>query len=721
MTADAQGAFDFSPDWLGLNTDNRRLFDVLQDGWFRPSAARTGVPFGIDTFVREGGEPAGNRIPVRVRIDAAKLPNMEVSVFREDQWRPMLLAEVAPDDRLLYWPGALPAFAIRDIAVPSREHLVRLRSMAQRASNVEVPDVLVSDVEEYSNQETPLPSVMPPETPPGLVIPAKEDAIRGALTMAVWAVPKIDPWMDLLVTSLSEDSKRLKAAAAEVEAEWWQFPPWMPIDETKPNDVQTGLWLAAIEVFRSCVCLRPADSVDEIARLALRGICSSDRDAVENWRRATHGVLRTEAQIQHDSWRQDPVGLAIQLLLTRPEPLAFRTWLTDGHVCLAPAVAWSAATLCGLFHGYRKLDTCFRGEAPQREVMTIQALQMCSDASRVNWPRVTDGLAKWRRESGNFILTWGGRDVACKREKARGQWYSSDLDDLAVQREAVAVAKNLSWPCLTRVVSLGKGRRSLSGPGTAEASEETIRVRGNVRLHLLQDDRVEEGIDARSFRRSVAVEPGQLPPPTATTLGQAGEPADAVPGLRLIPNFLTEAEEEEILAKIDHSDWSQELQRRVQHYGWRYDYKSRQIEPTMRIGPLPAWAAALAQRLVDFDYVRELPDQLIVNEYVGNQGIAPHVDSKSSFSDGVAMISLLETWEMEFRKRNRKDKVNRRLERRGVAILEGPARYEWKHGIPKRKGEPGTLRTDNKKPRRVPRGRRLSLTFRKVVGPAVRQ
>ena len=190
--------------------------------------------------------------------------------------------------------------------------------------------------------------------------------------------------------------------------------------------------------------------------------------------------------------------------------------------------------------------------------------------------------------------------------------------------------------------------------------------------------------------------------------------------MKLIADFLTEAEETQIVSEIDRADWSTELQRRVQHYGWRYDYKSRQVDPSMRIGPLPDWATRVAERLVDRGYFKEgPPDQLIVNEYCGTQGIAPHIDSPSSFAGVVAMISLLETWEMEFRKRRSRDKVTRKLDRRSATILTGEARYHWRHEIPKRKTEPGPVKPGNKRPSRLTRHRRISLTFRKVVGPAV--
>ena len=187
------------------------------------------------------------------------------------------------------------------------------------------------------------------------------------------------------------------------------------------------------------------------------------------------------------------------------------------------------------------------------------------------------------------------------------------------------------------------------------------------------------------------------------------EPID-VSGLTYVPDFLDAGEETELVAAIDGAGWISELQRRVQHYGWRYDYKARQIDASMRLGPLPEWAARLARRLVSSRLLADPPDQVIVNEYVGNQGISRHVDAETSFADGIATISLLESWEMVFRERDeqRGRNVTLRLDPRSVAILAGDARYRWTHEIPKRKYEPG----------RVARGRRISLTFRKVLAPA---
>ena len=143
--------------------------------------------------------------------------------------------------------------------------------------------------------------------------------------------------------------------------------------------------------------------------------------------------------------------------------------------------------------------------------------------------------------------------------------------------------------------------------------------------------------NVESFRRQVSVTGARLPePPSAVTPVRAVERVEvaAVPGLSHVRDFLDEAEERSIISEIDRGDWIEDLQRRVQHYGWRYDYKARRVDPAMRLGALPAWADALARRLFDAKLVPNLPDQVIVNEYCKEQGIGKHVDS-DSFADGI--------------------------------------------------------------------------------------
>ena len=205
--------------------------------------------------------------------------------------------------------------------------------------------------------------------------------------------------------------------------------------------------------------------------------------------------------------------------------------------------------------------------------------------------------------------------------------------------------------------------------------------------------------------------PGISHAPLCRKRGKGGLHAN-IPGLTYVANFLDEDHEQRLTEWIDQQEWSSELTRRVQHYGWRYDYRAREVDASMRLGPLPADFAELAERLFQGKLVPRLPDQVIVNEYEADQGIAPHVDARG-FADGIATISLLESWQMVFHAPRSRMKVPRLLERRSVAIMRGEARYRWKHEIRKREYEP-PLDEGGQRRRRE---RRLSLTFRKVLSP----
>ncbi len=65
--------------------------------------------------------------------------------------------------------------------------------------------------------------------------------------------------------------------------------------------------------------------------------------------------------------------------------------------------------------------------------------------------------------------------------------------------------------------------------------------------------------------------------------------AKQVSGLQLHYDFLSKADETNLIKIIDQSPWILDLKRRVQHYGYKYDYKSRKIDLGFYIAPLPSW------------------------------------------------------------------------------------------------------------------------------------
>lgn len=185
-----------------------------------------------------------------------------------------------------------------------------------------------------------------------------------------------------------------------------------------------------------------------------------------------------------------------------------------------------------------------------------------------------------------------------------------------------------------------------------------------------------------------------------------------IPGLGYVRDYVDAGQERRLLRWLDGQPWLTDIRRRTQHHGWRYDYKVRAITPGMRLGDLPVPLAKLAQRLYAEGRAPALPDQVIVNEYLPGQGIAAHVDRESCLGGTVFILSLGAGCVLEFTpkasgQRPAEGKVPVWLLPRSLLRLQGEARYGWRHGIPARKA-------DLWQGQRYPRGRRVSLTFRKV-------
>lgn len=180
--------------------------------------------------------------------------------------------------------------------------------------------------------------------------------------------------------------------------------------------------------------------------------------------------------------------------------------------------------------------------------------------------------------------------------------------------------------------------------------------------------------------------------------------------LQVVPEFIIPHEETVLTEMTDQQPWLSDLKRRVQHYGWKYDYTARRVDETMRLGPLPEWLTGLCRRLQQAGHFPKLPDQVIINEYLPGQGIAPHIDCVQCFEETIASLSLGSPCVMEFTHSTTDEKITRLLEPRSLIVLSGDARYQWKHGIPARK-------RDKIYGQNLLRERRLSFTFRNVVLP----
>lgn len=150
------------------------------------------------------------------------------------------------------------------------------------------------------------------------------------------------------------------------------------------------------------------------------------------------------------------------------------------------------------------------------------------------------------------------------------------------------------------------------------------------------------------------------------------------------------------------------LPRRTQHYGFEYDYKNRgnPLSKTKSLNSniaVQMFADILAPNFPD----EEAPNQCIINEYrvekgkIG-QGISAHTDHRC-FGEVIMTISLIGSCSMEIISPDNKI-IQYRLEPGDIVLLEGEARYKYKHAIKNMK----YADVDPSDPRRI------SLTYRTV-------
>jgi alkylated DNA repair dioxygenase AlkB len=181
-----------------------------------------------------------------------------------------------------------------------------------------------------------------------------------------------------------------------------------------------------------------------------------------------------------------------------------------------------------------------------------------------------------------------------------------------------------------------------------------------------------------------------------------------IDGLTIVRDFLSAQQQNRLLDVIDEGRWNAELRRRVQHYGYRYDYSARCVRPASDVPPIPDWARQLTRQIYRTGITRQEFDQLIVNEYLPGQGIAPHVDSTSCFDNEIVSISLGSSCVMTFTDATRAEQIDVLLRPGDLQLIKDEARYGWRHQIKQRRRDcwAGGV---------IERARRLSITFRKTV------
>ena len=179
-----------------------------------------------------------------------------------------------------------------------------------------------------------------------------------------------------------------------------------------------------------------------------------------------------------------------------------------------------------------------------------------------------------------------------------------------------------------------------------------------------------------------------------------------VPGLTVIENFITQQQHDTLMKGIYSFEWNDTLKRRVQHYGYAYDYRNRGVSSDTQVPPIPECFNELLDKLQIY-FGGQKPEQLIINEYTPGQGIAPHIDALV-FGDPIISLSLGSTCEFIFQNRtDSEDSYSIILKPNTLVIMSKDSRYKYTHCIPKRKVD-----YDETTDKSIPRGTRVSLTFR---------
>ena len=158
-------------------------------------------------------------------------------------------------------------------------------------------------------------------------------------------------------------------------------------------------------------------------------------------------------------------------------------------------------------------------------------------------------------------------------------------------------------------------------------------------------------------------------------------------GLDYHPDFLTAAEESDVLALLEPMEFhevvmrGQAAKRTTRHFGYDYGYESREVRPGEAIPDDLLWLRDRCGALADVpggDLV-----EVLVTRYPEGAGIGWHRDAPM-FGPAVIGVSLLSPCRMRFQRRQgglrRVHDVD--LAPRSAYVIGGEARRVWQHSIP---------------------------------------
>lgn len=146
-------------------------------------------------------------------------------------------------------------------------------------------------------------------------------------------------------------------------------------------------------------------------------------------------------------------------------------------------------------------------------------------------------------------------------------------------------------------------------------------------------------------------------------------------GLKIVKDFITEEEEQEILSHIKVGNRSDQKGRNsIKRYGSKLPYNSNMVS-----AEIPDFLKKLCDKIVSAGLLEEAPNSVTINEYMAGQGITPHVDSKASGAV-ITILSLKGNATMNFTRGKESFSVD--YPARQLMQMQGEIREKWMHSVP---------------------------------------
>lgn len=165
-----------------------------------------------------------------------------------------------------------------------------------------------------------------------------------------------------------------------------------------------------------------------------------------------------------------------------------------------------------------------------------------------------------------------------------------------------------------------------------------------------------------------------------------------ISGLRYIDDWINKEEANELYNILSTLNWisvgNSKNSRVAAHYGYYYNYDRSGLTKAPPI-PERLLEILIPQSKFDFNNIhidRSRFNQLIINQYLPGQKIAPHIDHTKYFDDIIVCITLMNDdavipiiFQKYFNNTTEQRLVN--AKNRSMYLMSGDARWNWKHSL----------------------------------------